>query len=271
MRGFLAILVAAAIAVTAPSGFSQVLEWEGFSLDAYDHGTPSNPWIIVQPTAAYSYQILDTNYQQVASFSLTIPGYASTPYIMGASPDFDTDSNIEVLYDYMDTTTYFNNVFLRDIATGTNQLVFSHPDTTYYATTFYFDRERVITVTGYDPLDWENTMNSWLYRSNNPQGIAGLERPEHDISPFLTTYPNPARRTTRLEYSLPVSGTVQVAIYDASGRELKTFAEEHQPAGNHRLIWDGTDKGGRPLPSGRYFCQVKMDKKTITRKMILLR
>lgn len=266
IAGFLFVFV---VAATATPVSSQILQWEGVAVSTVNAGTPGNPWIVVQPTTAYSYQILDTAYQQVRTFTLPIPGYATNCVINGASPDFDTDSNVEVLYAYLDTTTYRYSVFLRDIITSTNQLTFSDPDTSYYAYTLYFGNERVIVVSGMCAAN--SRTHSYLYRSNNPQNITEQTSDCKNLNLSLENRPNPALGTTRIDYELKSSGRTTVSIYDVSGRKLKTLLDAFQPAGNHSLLWDGTDDLNNLLPSGAYFSVVQLAGNTVARKIVMLR
>jgi len=49
------------------------------------------------------------------------------------------------------------------------------------------------------------------------------------------------------------TGRVQVHVYDVAGRRVRTLADRVFPAGEHELVWDGTDDAGRPLGRGVYF------------------
>ncbi len=57
-----------------------------------------------------------------------------------------------------------------------------------------------------------------------------------------------------------------MAIYDISGREIKTLVEEIMPAGNHTVNVEVTG-----LSSGIYFYQLETGGKNIQKKMTLIR
>ncbi len=245
----------------------QVLQWQGHWAGGYISGVPSDPWLILQPTSAYNFQIIDTGYNVVTSFSLPIPANAVSYSVIAASPDFDTDGNIEVLYQYMDDTYYTYRAFLRDINTSSNQLIFSDNDTSYYTYTFYFGNERVFIITG----TYNSSTHAWLYRSNNPQNIDESEEGAATLNPFLSIYPNPGVKFTEIHYMIPEEGDVTVSIYDALGRKLKTLINATLPKGEYMIPWYGADGSNRILPAGTYFCIVTMDNKQISEKLIFLK
>ncbi len=56
-----------------------------------------------------------------------------------------------------------------------------------------------------------------------------------------------------IEYSLPQAGKVSLAIYDASGKMVRTLASgAAQPAGKNSMVWDGLDRTGKAVPAGDY-------------------
>jgi hypothetical protein len=66
--------------------------------------------------------------------------------------------------------------------------------------------------------------------------------------------PNPARggRTT-MAYALPQATSVNVALYDARGRLVRTLMSGLRPAGKGYADWDGRDDAGRVAAAGLYF------------------
>jgi hypothetical protein len=64
--------------------------------------------------------------------------------------------------------------------------------------------------------------------------------------------PNPTRSAARIEWSLAAPGDVALAVYDASGRRVRSLARGAFPAGAHSALWDGRDDAGAAAPSGVY-------------------
>jgi len=106
---------------------------------------------------------------------------------------------------------------------------------------------------------------------------AGIEEnPQSAIhNPKLTIYPNPFVENTIISYSYSVLGgssTVEIAIYDISGKLVKYFPMT-QLSNNQRtrVIWDGTDNFGGKVKSGIYFCKLRVGNHYIIDKITLLR
>src|ERR1041385_4464612 len=49
------------------------------------------------------------------------------------------------------------------------------------------------------------------------------------------------------------AGRVQVNVYDVAGRKVRTLADRVFPAGEAKLVWDGTDDAGEKVGRGVYF------------------
>ena len=88
----------------------------------------------------------------------------------------------------------------------------------------------------------------------------------------LAGYPNPARGFLRLRFGLPVNSQVDLAVFDANGRRVRTLLRAGAPRGTHELAWDGSDTRGRATANGVYFCRLVAGGNAIrTRKLVLVR
>jgi hypothetical protein len=91
---------------------------------------------------------------------------------------------------------------------------------------------------------------------------------------LLQNVPNPFALMTTISLVLPddmPAGQSQLAIYDVSGRAVKTYDISGQKAGRVSLAWDGRDDAGRAAPSGVYFCTLSAPAAARSVKMIKLR
>lgn len=79
-------------------------------------------------------------------------------------------------------------------------------------------------------------------------------------------HPNPFNPVTTIVYSLPQSGPVRLAVYDALGREVSVLLDGHERAGTHRAAFDASR-----FASGVYYCTLTSGAQRMTRKMMLLK
>ncbi|MCK4511091.1 T9SS type A sorting domain-containing protein [bacterium] len=84
--------------------------------------------------------------------------------------------------------------------------------------------------------------------------------------------PNPFAPATSISYAVDGSTHVRLAIYDVSGRLVRTLAEGLREGGRvHTVSWGGDSDRGEELPSGVYFCRIETERFTQMQKMVLLR
>jgi len=83
--------------------------------------------------------------------------------------------------------------------------------------------------------------------------------------------PNPTVAGTRVGFTLPEAMTVELAVYDIAGREVARLASGPYAAGEHSVLWQGTDAAGRPLPAGAYIYRLDAGSVRLVRKLAILR
>jgi hypothetical protein len=84
-------------------------------------------------------------------------------------------------------------------------------------------------------------------------------------------HPNPFNPTTRIDFSLDREVRVTIAIYDTSGRLVKTLVDRPMAPGLHSETWDGSDNKGCAVASGAYFYRMAAGGHVLTRKAVLLK
>jgi hypothetical protein len=87
----------------------------------------------------------------------------------------------------------------------------------------------------------------------------------------LSCHPNPFNPTTTITFSMKEPGRATLAVYDVTGALVRTLLDGYISGGTQSVRWNGTDESGAPVASGVYFSRVTADKKTSTKKVILLR
>ncbi len=83
--------------------------------------------------------------------------------------------------------------------------------------------------------------------------------------------PNPFNPSTHIEYALPKTAQVRLAVYDLSGHLVKTLINEVMETGIHGIDWQGTDEADRGVSAGTYFYRLETGDKVITRRMMLIK
>jgi hypothetical protein len=79
-------------------------------------------------------------------------------------------------------------------------------------------------------------------------------------------FPNPFNPTTKIGFSLPVSGHVELKVFDLLGREVAVLVNEEYQSGSYAVDWNGAN-----VPTGIYFYSIRMKNYSMVKKMILLR
>jgi hypothetical protein len=106
-----------------------------------------------------------------------------------------------------------------------------------------------------------------------------IDRSATDVEPgrtpmlakLLEPRPNPFNPRTELVMELAAETRVELVVFDARGRLVRSLVEGTRAAGTHRTVWDGTDDAGAPVTSGVYFVQMITDASQEVRKVALVR
>ena len=84
-------------------------------------------------------------------------------------------------------------------------------------------------------------------------------------------YPNPFNPSTRIQFQLPQSATVNLVIYNMVGQEIKRFTMTNLNAGYHSVMWNATNNDGAPVSNGVYLYQLQTDQFVQTKKMVFMK
>lgn len=85
-------------------------------------------------------------------------------------------------------------------------------------------------------------------------------------------YPNPANPETTIRFALRASERVSLAVYNLVGQRVRTLMDGVPvDSGSHAVVWDGTDRLGRPMASGVYVVRLQAGNQTHHQKITLLR
>ncbi len=74
----------------------------------------------------------------------------------------------------------------------------------------------------------------------------------------LQNYPNPFNPSTRITFSLPLSGEVDLRVYNLAGQLIRTLQSAPVQAGQYALAWHGDTDAGARVPSGVYLARLRL-------------
>ncbi len=114
----------------------------------------------------------------------------------------------------------------------------------------------------------------WTFFEAHPMKQSGVQdawsgKPSDAI--LSGNYPNPFNPYTTIPYRLFRAGRVRIAVHDAAGRNIRTLVDALHEAGRYRVTWNGTDRSGRPVPTGMYVCRMTTGASAGVLKMLLVR
>lgn len=102
----------------------------------------------------------------------------------------------------------------------------------------------------------------------------GTEAGDNEIVSALKlsqNYPNPFNPETNIAFELKESGNVSIEIYNLKGQKVKTLVNDYRSAGDHTVMWNGTDENNNAVSSGIYYYKMKANGDSATKKMVLMK
>ena len=118
----------------------------------------------------------------------------------------------------------------------------------------------------YDLRDWQNEV---LERGTQELFTVGSGTLADVV--LCQNFPNPLNPGTSIVFSLPEREEVDLAIYDLSGRRVRTLIRGSRDAGFHSVEWDGYTESGTRASNGVYFYKLNAGDESQTRKLVVTR
>jgi len=96
-----------------------------------------------------------------------------------------------------------------------------------------------------------------------------------DHSALLQNYPNPCNNETWIPYLLSFQSKVYVCIYNSKGNIIRSFNLGTKEPGDYTnkskaVFWDCRNESGEKVSSGIYFYEIRTDKYSSIKKMIVI-
>ncbi len=137
----------------------------------------------------------------------------------------------------------------------------------------------------YDPRDGSYWLTIMQYLSGNNNmivkvvgfnmGVTGVEEnglpPVQEKRVTVSARPNPTTGRTVLSVVLREPATVDIAVYDNTGRMVKSIARARPVTVRSEFVWDGRDENGYEVARGVYFYRVKTGRDDHWGKLVLTR
>ncbi len=110
--------------------------------------------------------------------------------------------------------------------------------------------------------------------------LAQIDSVDSEITPtrknpkqfvLYSPYPNPFNPIVNIEYDLPENEHIKISIYDILGHRIKPLTDRKKNAGQHHIIWEGTNSSGESAASGIYFVRLQTANRTEIKKITLIR
>jgi hypothetical protein len=83
--------------------------------------------------------------------------------------------------------------------------------------------------------------------------------------------PNPVGREARIAFELPAGGPVTLQLFDATGRLVRTLADETLSAGAHAMTWRADTDGGERAANGVYYYRLDTPQGRLSRSLVVMR
>jgi hypothetical protein len=122
--------------------------------------------------------------------------------------------------------------------------------------------------------DQEVVLDAFTFFPGSQTGIDDASGEEHLATPrarLLPARPNPFNPVTTIGYSLREDADIEMAVFDLTGRRVRTLVSGPAYAGDHEVTWNGLDSRGFRVASGVYFYRLRVGDAVETRRMVLVK
>ncbi|MEO0081738.1 MAG: M14 family zinc carboxypeptidase [candidate division WOR-3 bacterium] len=212
------------------------------------------------------------------------PGYGSTGYAYyyhdAANHRFIVEFDSAAYYDQTSLRDKFEIIFYDTTLaspSGNSEFVMQYMTANGYtsSTVGIQDPGRTIGIqclfnSSYNNGCWPlGPQRAIKYTTDPPTGITET-RPSTHFADF-EVYPSLSARTLHLRYTLTSRTRIELAVYDRTGRRVRSLVSGQCEPGTHETMWNWTDDDGRKLGAGVYFCRIETAQGHLVSKAIATR
>ena len=83
--------------------------------------------------------------------------------------------------------------------------------------------------------------------------------------------PNPFNPSTSLRFELARGAEVQLLVFDARGRQVRSLLVDRLAAGSHTVTWRGDDDRGGAVGSGVYHAVLRTSEGQASQRLVLVK
>jgi hypothetical protein len=117
---------------------------------------------------------------------------------------------------------------------------------------------------GTEPREFDVLVDEFSLVEYVEEGIRDMETDGGGSAASLYNYPNPFSEITTITYTVTENSDVELTIYNILGEEIAVLVNEMKTRGTYNVEFDGSG-----LARNIYFCSLKINNETITRRMII--
>jgi hypothetical protein len=85
----------------------------------------------------------------------------------------------------------------------------------------------------------------------------------------LIIYPNPVRNQASITYEIPVTGTVDISIWNLQGQKMGTLFRGTKPKGKHTLVWSAQQLKPSAAASGQYILIIDVEGRRMKKPFLM--
>jgi len=74
-----------------------------------------------------------------------------------------------------------------------------------------------------------------------------------------------------VSFRLASSDRASLAVYDVSGRVVRTLVDKEMATGTYQVLWNGNDSNGHPVAAGVYYCRLEAGDRMEMTKLVLVK
>jgi hypothetical protein len=104
----------------------------------------------------------------------------------------------------------------------------------------------------------------WIFDKNLTHIRGTNDGIKEDI--FFQNYPNPFNSSTTIKFFISKTSDVKITIYNILGEKVQELINERKEQGFHEILFAQSN-----LSSGIYYCNITINKKVVTKKLLILK